>query len=296
MKDTVGVLITSYNQEALLKQAIESVLNQSMRPDKIVIVDDASEDNSRSLIESFRNTYPRIIDAIFFESNMGVSNTRREGFSRLDTRYVTYLDGDDLFSSKKLEKELELINKSGTEIVFSDNYYIDQQNNVLGSWAGGAKVPHGSVFRETFSRDYPRRNLFRMEMVEYSAWAKIGFHDEALSLYEDYDMRIRLTKNYRTSYLDLPLSYVRLNTDGLSKRPPYEHVAALHYIYKKNKILLGNIGIKDRRHCRRMYSEWILIFIRAAVKQARAEKTFKRYVEMQTRRFQYMTNALWNWL
>jgi len=294
MKDTVGVLITSYNQEPLLKQAIDSALNQSVRPDRIVIVDDASEDNSRSLIESYKNRYPGIIDIIFNEKNMGVSFTRHNGLRKLDTRYVTYLDGDDLFSSKKIEKELELIKKSGTEIVFSDNYYIDQQNNVLGRWAGDLQVPQGNVFKETFSRDYPGRNLFRMELVEYSAWAKVGFHDKELSLYEDYDMRIRLTKNYRTSYLGQPLSSVRLNSDGLSKRPQSEHVAALHYIYKKNRTLLKDLDSKDARYCRRKYSEWILIAVRAAVKETRKNKAFKDYGEMQAKRLQYLARAVWN--
>jgi len=294
MNDTVGVLITSYNQESLLKQAIDSVLKQTVRPDKIVIVDDGSEDDSRVMIQSYKNRYPGIIKAVFNEENRGVTVTRRIGFSKLETRYVTYLDGDDLFSQEKIEKELDHIKKQGTEIVYSDNYYIDQQNKILGRWAGYENVPEGNVFKETFARDFPRRSLFRMEMVERKAWEKIGFHDTALSIYEDFDMRIRLTKECRTSYLNLPLSSIRLNTDGLSKRPPIEHVAALHHIFKKNQELLKDLNLKDARYCRKMYSDWLLSIIRSAAKQASEQKSFTDYINMQLKQYQYMARALWN--
>lgn len=296
MTGSVGVLITSYNQESLLRQAIESVLNQTVQPDKIIIVDDASEDDSRSMIQSYKNRYPKIIEPIFNDRNYGVTVSRRMAFSRFETRYVTYLDGDDLFSPEKIEKELDHIKKKGTEIVYSDNYYIDQQNNILGTWAGDEHVPEGNVFKETFARDFPRRSLFRMEMVEREAWEKIGFHDQALSIYEDFDMRIRLTKECRTSYLNIPLSSIRLNTDGLSKRPPIEHVAALHFIFGKNKDLLNDLSLKDARYCRKMYSEWILIVIRSALKQARKQKALKDYVNMQLKQYQYLVRALWNWI
>lgn len=294
MKDTVGVLITSFNQEALLKQAIDSVLNQSVRPDKLVIVDDGSEDGSRGLIESYQNNYPGIIEATYHERNMGITKTRYDGLSKMNTRLVTYLDGDDLFSEEKLKKELVAITREGTAIVHSDSYYIDRQNKIIGRWAGDTFIPEGDVFVETFSRDYPGRNLFRMEMVDHSAWSKIGFHDLNLSIYEDFDMRIRLTKQYRTSHVSEPLSSVRLNTDGLSKKPPRDHVIALHYIYRKNRHLLDDLESRDARFCRKKYAEWILGAIRAASKQAWDHNELADYVTMQIRRLQYTATALWN--
>ena len=294
MNGNVGALITSFNQERLLQQAVDSVLGQSVRPDKLIIIDDGSEDNSRSLIESYRNSYPRIIESIYHEKNMGVSTTRRDGLNRIDTRFVTYLDGDDLFSKMKIEKELEAISSNKSQIVYSDNYYIDQENNILGRWAEGSIVPEGDVFRETFSRDFPHRNLFRMEMIEYSAWTKIGFHDPNLDIYEDFDMRIRLTKLLKTSYIDMPLSSIRLNTDGLSKRPPIEHVNALNYIFKKNKRLLKDLESQDARLCRKMYSEWILRFIRRAARQAWDDRAMGDYLNAQILRLQYTGTHLWN--
>ena len=294
MSSNVGVLITSFNQERLLRQAIDSVLEQTLRPDKLVIVDDGSEDTSRELIESYRNKYPRMVEPIYHELNMGVSWTRRDGLNRLDTTYVTYLDGDDLFSREKIEKELAAIKSSGSQIVYSDNYYIDQENIILGQWAGQSKVAQGDVFRETFSRDFPNSSLFRMEMIEYSAWSQIGFHDPNLEIYEDYDMRIRLTKRLKTSYIDKPLSSVRINTDGLSKKPPIEHVMALHYIYKKNRHLLEDLERRDAKYCRKNFSELVLNFISRAIAQARDERAIDDYLSMLIKRFQYTGTYLWN--
>ena len=72
----ISVYITSYNKENYLEQAIESVLAQSLRSQDIVIVDDASSDSSRDIIDAYKSRYPHRINAIFNEQNLGISKTR----------------------------------------------------------------------------------------------------------------------------------------------------------------------------------------------------------------------------
>ena len=56
----------------------------------------------------------------------------------------------------------------------------------LFTWADNEPVPQGDVFFETFTRAFPRKILFRMEMVRYSKWAELGFYDRDFKLYEDF--------------------------------------------------------------------------------------------------------------
>ena len=67
---SISVYITSFNKDKYLSQAITSVLNQSLAPKEIIIVDDCSTDNSRNIIEKFASQYPYIIKPIYNENNL----------------------------------------------------------------------------------------------------------------------------------------------------------------------------------------------------------------------------------
>ncbi len=136
-------------------------------------------------------------------------------------------------------------------------YYIDDQGTRIGTWADKVKPPEGYVFCETFARDFPKWNLFRSELVDYRAWKQIGFYDPNLHVYEDFDMRIRLTKRLPIVYCDEPQSEYRLHQAGLSKGRLSQHFDALDYIYKKNLPLLSDLSESQRDYVTRRFGEWM---------------------------------------
>jgi len=265
---TVSVFITSYNQRAFLIEAIQSVLAQSLHPSQIIIVDDCSADGSQEVIGGFVSRYPNLITAIYHTQNQGIAQTRIDALRAVTGDYVTYVDGDDRFLPAKLEKEARLLQRNpDAQIAFSNNYYMTVDGVHTGVWAGSETPPQGNVFRQTFARDFPKRSLFRMELVEYNAWKKIGFHDPTLHLYEDFDMRIRLTKRYRTVYCDEPLSEIRIHNTGLSKAKAAQHLAALEYIYRKNMPLLDDLSVAERRDAQRKLGDWMAAIARRAARE-----------------------------
>ena len=60
----ISAYITSYNKEKYIAKAIESILEQSLKPNELIIVDDFSTDDSRKIIEAYKNRYPNIIKTI----------------------------------------------------------------------------------------------------------------------------------------------------------------------------------------------------------------------------------------
>lgn len=233
----ITVYITSYNQKELLKQAIESVLNQTLQPFEIIIVDDASVDGSVDLIKMYAQRYPNLIRYILNEENIGVSKVRVAALESVCGDYVTYLDGDDLYLPQKLEKEASLICEGDYDVAFSNTaYFRNHPLNIEHIWASDLrKMPKpGNMYLETFCRFFPRNSLFRMELVRYDLLKEIGFHDRALELYEDYELRIRLSQKARIAYTLEPLALVRLNHNGLSSLPNNRHLKALDYIYNKH--------------------------------------------------------------
>lgn len=262
----ISVFITSYNQREYLKEAIESVLAQTLTPVQVVVVDDASLDGSQDLIADYRRRYPEIVVPIYHQRNTGVAQARIDGLCAVIGDYVTYVDGDDLFVPEKLEKEAAALKAHReVQIAFSNNIYVSLDGNIKSRrWVDNETVPQGDVFWHTFTRSFPKRSLFRMELVDYSAWKRIGFHDPNLRLYEDFDMRIRLTKRLRAVYVDEPLSYIRAHNVGLSSAPIRDHFAALDYLYKKNRPLLDDIVTERRTEAIRMFKTWIATLAKGA--------------------------------
>jgi glycosyltransferase involved in cell wall biosynthesis len=242
------VCITSYNQKRVLVEAIESALAQTMPAAEIIVVDDCSCDGSRDVIESYMSLYPERISAIFHERNLGVSQARTTALNRVNTRYVTCLDGDDRFLPGKLEKETRLLKGNRhAAIAFSDHYVIAVDGTRTGSWLEGQTPPSGDIFVQTYSRSFPKGRLFRNELVEYPKWKEIGFYDPRLNVYEDYEMRIRLTKRLRAVCHDEPLAEYRCVGGGLSSAGARDHLASLEYIHDKNRFLLADLSSRDQR-------------------------------------------------
>jgi glycosyltransferase involved in cell wall biosynthesis len=233
----ISVWITSYNQKIFLKEAIESVLAQTLKPFQVIIVDDCSSDGSRELISSYANAHPSLITPIFHEQNRGVAQVRISALEKVIGDFVTYVDGDDLYLPGKLETEAGLIKKGDFQIAFSNNlYFRDSADNIEHIWAYNKKElpPNGNMYFETLSRSFPRSSLFRMELVNYNAWKQIGFHDPKLKIFEDFDMRIRLTKTMRLNYTLEPFTKIRLGDTGLSNSAKEVQMECLEYIFRKH--------------------------------------------------------------
>lgn len=285
----VSVFITSYNQKGYLAEAVESVLAQTLKPFEVIIVDDCSTDGSSEVIEGYRSKYPGLVKPVYHERNTGVARVRIDALQAVKGDYVTYVDGDDRFLPTKLEKEAKALKESGEAgIAFSNNYYMTEDGSErTGVWVEDVKPPEGDVFVQTFAREFPKNNLFRMELVDYRAWQRIGFHDQALKIYEDYDMRIRLTKELKTVYHDEPLSEIRTHGKGLSKSDKEVHLRTIWYVFNKNRRLLADLDRVDRRRVEKRVRGWMARLARKASIEALSENHRKDAVKYFSRALGY---------
>jgi glycosyltransferase involved in cell wall biosynthesis len=264
----ISVYITSYNQKRYLIEAIESVLTQSLKPHEIIIVDDCSNDDSQELIAKYTQKYPNLIFPIYHTKNFGVVQTRLDALNAVTGDFVTYVDGDDRFLPEKLEREFEILaGNPKAQIAFSNNYYINPAGQPIGRWVEEEKPPQGFIFKETFGRIFPKNSLFRMELVNYQAWKAVGFHDPAITIYEDFDMRIRMTKHFQAAFCDEPLSEIRMHDKGLSKLEAKQHLASLEFIYHKNRYLLDDLDESDREIVKNGFYDFVNNISRVAAKQ-----------------------------
>lgn len=233
----ISVYITSYNQKEYLRQAIESVLAQTLKPWEIILVDDCSTDGSQDLIKSYQSQYPDLIKGIFHEKNTGVTQARIDAIQSAQGEYITYVDGDDLFLPQKLEEEARLVQEHTCDLAFS-NYYIigDNPHEIQSVWAQHREqMPaFGDMHLEVFARKFPGKSLFRCELVHRDILFQTGLYDPNLKIYEDYELKIRMAARAKIAYTLQALSKYRDNPQGLSKSKQALHLASYEYIYEKH--------------------------------------------------------------
>jgi len=265
----ITVVITSYNQKVFLSQAIDSVISQTLRPHEILIADDHSTDGSIELIEDYAARHPGWIKAIIQPRNVGVAKNRNEALSRVKGDMVTFLDGDDRFLPRKLEREFATYRATpNVQIVHSNMFGIDRSGRRLRVWADGEVPPEGYVFARVLARRYPGGTTFRNELAETRCLREVGGYDENLPRYGDWDLIIRLTRRFRTAYCPEPLTEYRRHEDSLSHAPGPVHLAAVLMIYEKDRPLLGDLWDRDRADIERCFQKQFALLSQLAAMEA----------------------------
>lgn len=104
----VSVVIAAYNAEAYIAEAIESVLSQTSPPDEVVVIDDGSTDGTRGILDRFGKSIVTII-----QTNSGQAVAVNKGLAMARGEFIGFLDADDLWTSRKLEMQLALLESDG---------------------------------------------------------------------------------------------------------------------------------------------------------------------------------------
>lgn len=122
----VSVVINNFNYERFIGEAIRSVLAQDHDLIEVIVVDDGSTDNSRSVIDSFDD--PRIVRV--YKENGGQASALNAGFAKARGRYVAFLDSDDLFDYDKLTRVLDVFERNDCAAVQHQLRVIDGEGEM----------------------------------------------------------------------------------------------------------------------------------------------------------------------
>ncbi len=126
----VSVIMPTYNSEKFVGKAIESVIDQKYSNWEILIVDDASTDNTHTIVNEYKNKDSRIKYSKL-ENNSGAAIARNHGISLAEGEYIAFLDSDDLWKPSKLDKQIEYMENNGFSFTCTSYTKIDQYGNSL---------------------------------------------------------------------------------------------------------------------------------------------------------------------
>ena len=123
---SVGVVIGCYNHERYLEECIESVLKQTTPPDRVIVVDDSSNDESRTIVKSYSQRGVELIRC----NRVGPSRVYNTGVSAIDTDIVAIVSADDACVADRLGRQTLLMHRSGTDLVLGLPIVIDEDSQI----------------------------------------------------------------------------------------------------------------------------------------------------------------------
>lgn len=168
----LSIIVTTYNIENYIEQCLKSIVNQTLQDIEIIVVDDASTDNTANLVKDFAQKDSRIKTVIFEQNTIGgVSSAANAGLDIASGDYVGFADGDDWYELDMFERLFELAESDDADIAFCNYLEFDESNNQNKVPSDAKKWPEIQPFigKTNVSDDF-KRKLLRLNPVP---WRKI---------------------------------------------------------------------------------------------------------------------------
>lgn len=226
----VTVVIPAYNAARYLAEAVESALNQTYADREVLVVDDGSGDRTPFLLERYGNAI-RVIR----KPNGGAPSALNEGIRRARGEWIAWLSADDAFLPQKLEKQMAYAGAHPECALIYTNWFVVD--------ARGRTVSHiaSPAFR---TRDQQISALLRgcvingsTTLVRREVYLRTGLFDESLPQAHDWDMWLRLARDYRFGHVAEPLLRYRWHGENMSARP--DALAYNERVLEKARAYLG---------------------------------------------------------
>lgn len=123
----VSVVMSAYNAESFLHEAIESVLNQTFQQFELIIINDGSTDSTLSIIKSFQDHRIKIIEN---DKNRGLIYSLNKGIELSKGKYIARMDADDICMPSRLENQVRMFELNQNAVIVGSNYYLLYQSKL----------------------------------------------------------------------------------------------------------------------------------------------------------------------
>ena len=254
----ISVVIPTYNRRQTIGRSIDSVLNQTLFPSEIIVVDDGSTDETSDYIQS---NFPSI--RLLQQPNKGVSAARNMGIRSADGNWITLLDSDDEWFPEKLEKQVMALSQN-PDIKFCHTEEIWFRNGVRVNQMKKHQKYGGHIFNKCLDmcRISPSSVLFHQSILD-----DVGYFDKDLKVCEDYDLWLRITAKFPVLYIDEPLiKKYGGHADQLSK---VKDGIESHRIKVLEKLIMQQFASGQKNAMLKMLIEKLTIFSIGAQKRGK---------------------------
>lgn len=249
----VSVLMTNYNTDRYIWEAIESILQQTFTDFELIILDDGSTDNSWNTILAYKKKDMRI-QCYQNKKNMWISFTRNKLIDLAKWEYIAWIDSDDRSRWDRIEKQV---------------YFLDThpQYGIVGSWMKiiDWKWNYQNIKQLPTSDTEIKKQLYIRSsinnpslMIRKKCFLDIWKYDENLYVAEDYDFIVRAGRKYMLGNIPEPLIEYRIHKNNITRKKYKSIIQTTLFIRRKMRSLWYKITYKDRIV---YYLTWCMQFI-----------------------------------
>jgi len=200
----VSIIINCLNGEKYLRQAIDSVFNQTYTDWEILFWDNGSTDSSGEIAKSYGDR----VRYFYNEKTVPLGKARNLCMAEARGEYIAFLDCDDIWLPKKLEKQIPLFEKDNeVALVFTDAIYFNDSGDICQLYKK-FKPSRGRIFKEVFRKYYL---CMPSIVLRRSAIEGIPWFDERMKFNEDGLFFLRLAYKFKLDYCDEPLVKYRIH-------------------------------------------------------------------------------------
>jgi glycosyltransferase involved in cell wall biosynthesis len=208
----VSVVISVYNGEKYILDAVRSIFNQSYRYFELIIINDGSTDRTNEILHEIRDPRIRILHN---SQNLGLIASLNLGLKAAQGQFIVRLDADDIAGPDRLEKQLGfLINNPKVGVLGTDYYLIDDK---------GQRLPNQIIFIQNLPNLLRWQLFFRCPlahptvMMRRDIFDKFGGYDPAYPHAEDYELWLRISPFVQMANLPEPLVQIRVHSTNISR-------------------------------------------------------------------------------
>ena len=224
-----------HNGEKYLLKSIKSIRKQSYSNWELIFFDNASNDRSVSIAESFKDNRIKIFSSKRF---LKLYEARNTAIKKAKGKYITFLDTDDWWINKKLREELNFLKKNNNVNILYSKFFIYNQKTKM------KKISNNNIRSGMISKyllkDYSigilsvflRRKIF-----------KNNTFNKKYNIIGDFDFFTNLSLKYNFFTIDKPLAYYRVHDDNYSKKKIDEFISEMKFWMNKNKKKYENKNI-----------------------------------------------------
>ena len=146
----VSIITPTYNCASYIEKTIESVLAQTYKDYELILIEDKSTDNTMDVIKKYLNKYNNI-HIILQEKNSGTGVARNEGIKKASGDYIAFIDGDDIWHSTKLEKQINFMEENSYDFTFTAYKRIyegkEKKNRIIKSYE---KLSYNDMLKKNY--------------------------------------------------------------------------------------------------------------------------------------------------
>jgi glycosyltransferase involved in cell wall biosynthesis len=209
----VSVVMSVHNEERYVSKAIQSILEQTFDDFEFIIIDDGSTDGTTEILSNYQQKDTRI-RVLRHQSKKGLAQSLNEGIRIARGRYIARMDADDISLPTRLEKQVAFLDMHPeVGLVGTLCYEVDENDVIVRKWSLPSST---SDVRKALLDLNPL--VHTSVMVRKEVFDEIGYYNETLQYSQDYELWLRIARQYEIANLPEPLVMLRVDLEKAMRK------------------------------------------------------------------------------